>query len=109
MFGMFKKKSIEAGRLEFLFVACISDKLRKSESMTPTEMIDAIHLWLKKGGFALSAEQSAAIQMACLNISLTSEAKNALKSMRLEDDHSGAQLRALRALLAKNQIFLCVD
>ena len=109
MFGLFKKKPIDAGRLEFLSIACISSQLRQNGNLTSSEMTEAVNQWLKKGGYELSREQSFAIQTACLNISLSSEAKKALKNMYLEDDHNGAQLHALRVILAKNEIFLFVD
>jgi hypothetical protein len=108
MFGLFKKKPIDAGRLEFLSIACISSQLRQNENATSSEMAEAVKLWLKKGGYELSSEQNFAIQAASLNISSSSEAKKALKNMYLEDDLNGAKLHALRAILAKNKIFLFV-
>ena len=106
MFGMFKKKPIESKRLEVLFIAHVSERLRENPNTNKDELQSSFIKALKWNSFTTSPEQDFAVTMACVNIASSSELKKAISSYRLQDDRTLEKLEAIRMLLAAHQVFL---
>jgi hypothetical protein len=106
MFGMFKKKPIESPRLETLFIAHLSGLLRDNQHTSKEELRSSFMKALSRNNFTTTAEQDFAVTLACTNIWLSSDLKQAISSYRIEEDHTWDKLKSIRIQLAEHEVFL---
>lgn len=106
MFGMFKKKPIESPRLETLFIAHLSGLLRDNQHTSKEELRSSFMKALSRNNFTTTAEQDFAVTLACTNIWLSSDLKQAISSYRMEEDHTWEKLKSIRMQLAEHEVFL---